>query len=92
MKDKNKNLDISNSKENLQDFRGNMLRPKNLKSFIGQTESKDNLETFLFSALKRNATLDHTLLIGPPGLGKTTLAQIIATIIQWRSHALDVRN
>jgi Holliday junction DNA helicase RuvB len=54
------------------------LRPSFLGDFIGQTKLKENLEIFLNSAKSRNDTLDHTLFYGPPGLGKTTLAQIIA--------------
>ena len=66
-----KNLD------DLESEKGN-LRPKNLLEFIGQIESKDNLTTFIRSASKREEAMDHALLVGPPGLGKTTLAQIIA--------------
>jgi len=68
--------DIENFDE-LESEKGN-LRPKNLLEFIGQIESKDNLTTFIRSASKREEAMDHALLVGPPGLGKTTLAQIIA--------------
>ena len=54
------------------------VRPQNINEFIGQTESKSNLKTFIRSASKRQVSMDHTLLVGPPGLGKTTLSQIIA--------------
>ena len=54
------------------------VRPQNINEFIGQTESKSNLKTFISSASKRQVSMDHTLLVGPPGLGKTTLSQIIA--------------
>ena len=54
------------------------LRPSLLKEYIGQKESKEMLEIYIKAALKRNESLDHVLLYGPPGLGKTTLAQIIA--------------
>ena len=54
------------------------LRPSFLGEFIGQQKLKENLEIFLNSAKSRNDSLDHTLFYGPPGLGKTTLAQIIA--------------
>ena len=54
------------------------LRPQKLLEFIGQKEARDNLRVFIDSAKKRNVSMDHTLFHGPPGLGKTTLAQIIA--------------
>lgn len=54
------------------------LRPQRIKEYIGQTEAKEMLEVYIKAALMRNESLDHTLLYGPPGLGKTTLAQIIA--------------
>ncbi len=54
------------------------LRPKSLTEFIGQTQAKGNLKVFIEAARKRKSSLDHTLLYGPPGLGKTTLAQIVA--------------
>ncbi len=54
------------------------LRPKYLKEYIGQKDLKNNLEIFIGAAKHRNEVLDHTLLFGPPGLGKTTLAYIIA--------------
>ncbi len=54
------------------------LRPQLLSDYIGQYDLKYNLRIFIDAAKKRNETLDHTLLYGPPGLGKTTLAYIIA--------------
>lgn len=54
------------------------LRPRALDEFIGQDKIRDNLQVFLQAALNRGETLDHVLLSGPPGLGKTTLAYIIA--------------
>ena len=54
------------------------IRPKVLTEYIGQIELKDNLNIFIKAALQRNETLDHILLYGPSGLGKTTLAYIIA--------------
>ncbi len=56
----------------------NSLRPKNLNEYIGQTKVKENLSIFIKAAKLRNEPLDHVLLYGPPGLGKTTLSCIIA--------------
>ncbi|MGN1350093.1 MAG: Holliday junction branch migration DNA helicase RuvB [Anaerovoracaceae bacterium] len=55
------------------------LRPKRLADYIGQSSVKDNLEIFIEAAKGRNEPLDHVLFYGPPGLGKTTLAGVIAT-------------
>lgn len=54
------------------------LRPKTLSEYIGQEKAKDNLKVYIDAALGRSEPLDHVLLYGPPGLGKTTLAGIIA--------------
>lgn len=54
------------------------LRPKKLSEYIGQDKVKDNLKIYITAARQRNETLDHVLLYGPPGLGKTTLSGIIA--------------
>ncbi|MDE2412410.1 MAG: Holliday junction branch migration DNA helicase RuvB [Sphingomonadales bacterium] len=54
------------------------LRPKSLAEFVGQAGAKDNLKVFIDSARSRREAMDHVLFYGPPGLGKTTLAQIVA--------------
>ncbi|HIP24723.1 MAG TPA: Holliday junction branch migration DNA helicase RuvB, partial [Rhodobacteraceae bacterium] len=54
------------------------LRPQVLDEFIGQAEARANLAVFIESAKRRGQAMDHTLFYGPPGLGKTTLAQIIS--------------
>jgi len=54
------------------------IRPDSLEEYIGQTEVKENLNIFIKAAIMRHESLDHVLLYGPPGLGKTTLSNIIA--------------
>ncbi len=54
------------------------IRPLTISEYIGQSETKDNIKVFIDAALIRDEALDHVLLYGPPGLGKTTLAMIIA--------------
>ena len=61
-----------------EDAQEGSLRPKTLAEYIGQEKAKDNLSVFIQAAKKRQESLDHVLLHGPPGLGKTTLAGIIA--------------
>ena len=61
-----------------EDAQEGSLRPKTLREYIGQEKAKDNLAVFIEAARKREEALDHVLLHGPPGLGKTTLAGIIA--------------
>ncbi len=56
----------------------NSLRPKSLEEYVGQEKLKDNLNVYLEAAKMRGESLDHILLYGPPGLGKTTLAGVIA--------------
>lgn len=62
------------------------LRPKNLREFIGQEKLKENLEVFLAAAQQRSEPLDHLLLYGPPGLGKTTIAHIVALEMAAQIH------
>tara|TARA_A100001015_G_scaffold301370_1_gene388103 strand:+ start:1806 stop:2864 length:1059 start_codon:yes stop_codon:yes gene_type:complete len=74
MDDRLVHLEVLEQKEN-QDLN---LRPKLLKEFIGQPQVQKNLSTFISAASVRQEAMDHALLFGPPGLGKTTLAQIIS--------------
>ena len=64
--------------EPISDDSDRALRPKSLSEFIGQSEARSNLRVFIESARQRKDAMDHTLFFGPPGLGKTTLAQIIS--------------
>ena len=56
----------------------NSLRPKTLEEYIGQTKIKEQMKIYIEAAKKRGEPLDHVLLYGPPGLGKTTLSNIIS--------------
>ena len=64
--------------EQMDDTTDSNIRPQELSNFIGQRHVRDNLRVFVDAARGRNEAMDHVLLHGPPGLGKTTLAQIIA--------------
>lgn len=64
---------------NSEDIEESSLRPRKLSEYVGQKKVKDNLVVFIEAAKRRNEALDHVLLYGPPGLGKTTLASIIAS-------------
>ena len=65
------------------------LRPSTLDEFIGQTQVKENLKVAIEAALGRKESLDHILLFGPPGLGKTTLANIIANRMSAKIHQVS---
>ncbi|MEH6361351.1 MAG: AAA family ATPase, partial [Amylibacter sp.] len=54
------------------------MRPQTLDEFVGQAQARANLKVFIESARRRGQAMDHTLFYGPPGLGKTTLAQIMS--------------
>lgn len=69
---------VSCEKQESDDQIENVLRPKTMDEYVGQEKVKDNLKVYISAAKKRNEALDHVLLYGPPGLGKTTLANIIA--------------
>ena len=69
---------ILSTEELKEDIFEENIRPDNLDEYVGQNEIKENLRVFIKAAKMRNEPLDHVLLYGPPGLGKTTLAHIIA--------------
>ena len=76
MNERNKKIDLNSAK--LDEEKKNSLRPLSLSEFIGQQFIKSNLEAYIESSKKRKKNLDHIILYGPPGLGKTSLAHIIS--------------
>ena len=72
------NLLVPNLQDEVEERAEVSLRPKTLDEYIGQTKVKENMKIYIEAAKKRNEPLDHILLYGPPGLGKTTLASIIS--------------
>lgn len=70
--------EVLNCEKLNEDIECENIRPQSIDEYIGQSEVKDNLKIFIKAAKMRGEPLDHTLLYGPPGLGKTTLANIIA--------------
>lgn len=70
---------VSGTRQHTEEDFEKQLRPQSLDAFIGQQKIKDNLRVFLTAALQRGEALDHVMLSGPPGLGKTTLGYIIAS-------------
>lgn len=69
---------LLDNKFSIEDVHEESLRPKTLEEYIGQQKVKEKIKIFIEAAKKRKEPLDHVLLYGPPGLGKTTLANIIA--------------
>lgn len=76
--DIDENLLLPKLKDEMEEVQETSLRPKKLSEYIGQTKVKENMKICIEAAKKRGQTLDHVLLYGPPGLGKTTLANILA--------------
>ena len=65
------------------------LRPQRLEEYVGQKDLKKNLKVFIGAALHRDEPLDHLLFYGPPGLGKTTLAYVIANEMNAHIHVAN---
>ncbi len=76
--EENKKITNPSLENNTEEKQENELRPRKLDEYFGQTKVKENMKVYIEAAKKRKEPLDHVLLYGPPGLGKTTLANIIA--------------
>ncbi|MDR0502292.1 MAG: Holliday junction branch migration DNA helicase RuvB [Treponema sp.] len=90
----NKKTSIVSPQQIEDDEKDMTLRPRFLREFVGQKGMKENLSVFISTAKQRSESLDHLFLIGPPGLGKTTLAQVVANeleagFVQTSAPALD---
>jgi Holliday junction DNA helicase RuvB len=70
---------VSPTEQGREDQQDRAIRPRRLADYVGQPQVREQMEIFIQAAKQRSAPLDHTLIFGPPGLGKTTLANIIAT-------------
>ena len=77
--DESENIFFPSVTDEIEEKLENSLRPKTLEEYIGQTKVKENMRIYIEADKKRKEPLDHVLLYGPPGLGKTTLSNIIAT-------------